>query len=220
MVRMRFNTIDRLTPATQEALASIATHSEWRDGEVLHREGELARAVLVLEEGRLRISRLTRSGTEHLRRWLRVGETVCLSSVVAAEPFPFSVIADGRCRTTQYETERFLGLMRQDSRIAMEFASFLARRVIEFSAALDDQEASLSEMAYATLLRLSKVGNGIRRADGIELRISQRDLACMVGTSRQYLSPQLHLLQSQGYIRVGYRTITVLDSALPRVEEP
>jgi CRP-like cAMP-binding protein len=44
----------------------------------------------------------------------------------------------------------------------------------------------------------------------VDIRVSQVELAAMLGLSRQRLSALLHRLQSQGLVEVGFRSIRVL----------
>jgi len=215
--RLRLNTLDRLSPRTQQALASIAYTRSWRDGDVIHAAGDMASSALVCDSGRIRFSRVSIHGSESLRRWIGVGELIGIAFVIAACPFDFSITADGPCRTTHFPAAQLRELMRSDGELASELAEFLARRILELSdVVVEEAGEPLGLRLYYTLVRLCKVDEGIRRADGHELRISQSDLASMVGSSREYVNPLLRRMQEQGLIRIGYRSIVLLDGHAER----
>jgi len=210
--RLRLNTLDRLSPRTRQALASIAYTRSWRDGEVIHVAGEMASSALVCDAGRIRLSRISIHGSESLRRWIGAGELLGLAFVIGACPFDFNITADGPCRTTHFPAAPLRELMRSDGHLALELAEFLARRILELSdVVVEEAGEPLGLRLYYTLVRLCKVNEGVRRADGHELRISQSDLASMVGSSRQYVNPLLRRMQDYGLIRIGHRSVVLLD---------
>jgi CRP-like cAMP-binding protein len=50
-------------------------------------------------------------------------------------------------------------------------------------------------------------------ADGVQLRVSQSDLAQAAMASRQRVNQQLRHFQDKGLIRLGYRNIVLLRPA-------
>ena len=64
----------------------------------------------------------------------------------------------------------------------------------------------------ATLQRLAEL-YGVQGEDGLQvrLRLSQDDLAAMLGVSRQTVNKELRALESENLIRSDYTAITVLD---------
>ena len=179
---------------------------------VLH-AGQIARWVVGLEQGRLRVSRMRPDGVEDLRQGVRPGGMLGLVSVVAERPFPFSVTAAGSCRTRLYDPEKLLALMRADADVGVDLARSLAMRVAELEdATMERRGESLLDRVQAALLRLHSLGADTPVPDGFSLRVSQYDLACMVGSSRQYVNLQLRRLEEIGFVRLGYRTIVLLQA--------
>lgn len=210
--RLRINTLDRLSSHTREALAGIAYRRSWADGDVIHTAGDLASSALVCDEGRIRLSRVTVHGTESLRRWIGTGELLGLAFVIVAQPFDFTIAADGPCRTTHFPAARLRELMRADGQMALELAGLVAHKLIELAdVVVEESGEPLDLRLYYTIVRLARISEGTRLPDGQELRISQSDLASMVGSSRQYINPLLHRLQDKGLIRIRYRSVVLLD---------
>jgi CRP-like cAMP-binding protein len=171
----------------------------------------MASSALVCDAGRLRFSRVSIKGGESLRRWIGVGEFLGITFVIGACPCDFSITADGPCRTTHFPAVQLRELMRSDGELALELAAILARRILELTDVIVEEAGEpLDLRLYYTLVRLCEVNEGIRRADGYELRISQSDLASMVGSSRQYVNPLLRRMQDCGLIRLGYRSVVLL----------
>ncbi|GAA4353750.1 hypothetical protein GCM10023165_44290 [Variovorax defluvii] len=207
-----------LGPRTRACLERISHERKWHDGDVLLHAGDVPRWVIGLQEGRLRVSRVRPNGVEDLRKGARPGGTLGLVSVVAQRPFPFSVTATGPCTTRLYDAQQLLALMHSDGEVALDLARILALRAAELEeATMDDRDESLLERVQAALLRLHALGAGRPVLGGFALRVSQYDLACMVGSSRQYVNLQLRHLQELGMVRLGYRSIVLLQ---PPVDNP
>ena len=101
--------------------------------------------------------------------------------------------------------------MRADGEVALDLARSLALWATELEeASLDDRDDSLLERVQAVLMRLHSLGAGRPVSDGFSLRVSQYDIACMVGSSRQYVNLQLRRLQEMGVVRLGYRSVVML----------
>lgn len=202
-----------LTARTRERLAAISHVRSWNDGDVLLLAGSVARWIIGLEEGRLRVARIRPNGVEELRKGVRPGGTLGLVSVVAQRPFPFSVTAAGPCRTRLYAAEQVIALMRADGEVALDLARSLAFWAAELEdASLEHRNESLYERVHAVLQRLHAQGAGRAVDDGFLLRVSQYDLACMVGSSRPYVNLQLRRMEEGGLVRLGYRSITLLET--------
>ena len=59
------------------------------------------------------------------------------------------------------------------------------------------------------LVRLAHSAPAAR--DGITLRITQQDLAGMVGATRESVNKQLHVWQDEGMVQLGKRLIVIPD---------
>jgi CRP-like cAMP-binding protein len=210
-----------LSARTRESLARISYVRTWKDGETMLHAGQIARWIIGLERGRLRVSRIRPDGREDLRPGVRPGGMLGLVSVIAQRPFAFSVAAAGTCSTRLFDSQRLLALMRADAEVALDLARSLAVRASELEdAALDVRGETLLERVQAVLLRLHALGADTPVADGFSLRVSQYDLACMVGSSRQYVNLQLRRLEEMGFLRLGYRSIVLLHPAMDAERKP
>lgn len=196
----------------RERLRALAHKRHWEDGDVLLRAGEIPKSVIAIEQGLLRISQVAADGSEHLHAAVQPGALMGLGSVVGQLPMGFTVVAQGACTSIHYDAQALLALMRQDGEVALELAAVLARWGQEQrNLAVEKQLLPLIGRLHTALrmLRLQGVGRAV--AGGFELRITQYDIACMLGSSRQYINPQLRQLQQMGIVRLGYRTIVLLD---------
>ena len=129
------------------------------------------------------------------------------------EPRSASVAAIERCHLQTLSYKSFLS--------ALEGSADIAKRVLETLAKrLRDADRKISTLALMdissrvsrTLLELAIISNG-RKVVGEPF--TQKDLAGMVGASREMVNRTLHDLMQQGYIDVQRKSITILDDNLP-----
>ena len=76
---------------------------------------------------------------------------------------------------------------------------------------------SVRRRVAATLLNLTEYYGMQREADlSLRLRLSQHDLAAMLGLSRQTINKELGAFVEAGVIALRYRHISVLDTEMLR----
>jgi CRP-like cAMP-binding protein len=81
-----------------------------------------------------------------------------------------------------------------------------------FDTLADQGMHTLEQRVWATLERIAKF-NSVQVSDGVQLRVSQSDLAQATMASRQRVNQQLQRFQDKGLIRLGYRNIVLLRPA-------
>jgi len=204
-----FDPTDHLSASCRSALSTIGQLRSWPEGRPLLRAGEVARSVLMLKAGRLRVIGVSQGGTEVQRPSPPVGKLIGLYSVLGDLPFHFSVVTATACEVIHFETGRLRQLMRDNGNIAMEFAELLARRTWNLMNQTVERElASTAYRLHETLLQLART-TGVKAPWGTKVSISQSDLAALVGSSRPHVNTCLRELQDEGLVKLGYRSILV-----------
>jgi CRP-like cAMP-binding protein len=111
------------------------------------------------------------------------------------------------------ERANLLDLITQDALVAVDLLRILGLRINQLLDTLADQGMhTLEQRVWATLERLATF-NSVQVADGVQLRVSQSDLAQAAMASRQRVNQQLRHFQDKGLIRLGYRNIVLLRPA-------
>ena len=199
-----------LATSTTEALLSIGVMRQWQTGQVVLSRGESISVALLLVKGRLRVSVTTLDGEEQLLRWMLPGEISGLSSVFAHTTYPADLVAAVPSEVLQIERVKLLELISQDASVAVDLLRILGLRINHLFDTLADQVMpTLEKRVWATLERIAKF-NSVQVPGGVQLRVSQADLAQAVMASRQRVNQQLRRFQDKGLIRLGYRNIVLL----------
>jgi CRP-like cAMP-binding protein len=197
--------------ALQAGIAQLAVLRKFRAGQYLLRAGDPPRGMFGLVQGRTRHVYPVGEDREVLLHvggpGLWTGEYVLISRRRSIN----SVIADAPTTALFLSAKEWQCIVDEDPRWLRHFAVLLAER---FATALrayaEAQALPRDEWVYARLRLVAQV----EREHGSPapcIRLSQAQLASMVGVSRQTLNAALMRLQARGLLRVGFRTIELVE---------
>lgn len=199
-----------LTDHSTQALMRIGAVRAWQTGQVILSRGQSISTALLLVEGRLRVSVTTLEGEEQLLRWLLPGEISGLSSVFAQSTYPADLVAAVPSQVLNIERAKLLDLISQDASVAVDLLRILGLRINQLFDTLADQGIpTLEKRVWAALERIAKF-NSVKVPEGLQLNVSQGDLAQAAMASRQRFNQQPRRFQEKGLIRLGYRNIVLL----------
>ena len=185
---------------------------QFRRGQALFTEGDVADRVFVIERGWVTITSVGPGGREIVLGLRGPGDVIGELSPLDGAPRSATALALGEVEATVAPGSTLLRAL-ADPAVAMELLRVLANRLrdadrkrLEF-AALD----SLGRVAW----RLQELGErfGEETASGIEveLPLSQEQLASWCGASREATVKALAALRTLGWITTGRRTVLIHD---------
>ena len=208
------NAIPMFGNLSSAQLARIGAHAEIRaveKGEIILRQGDTADSCFVILSGQMKVysTDATDPGREVIYETLSVGDFFGELPMFDHEPRDANVAAmeNGRLQVLPYET--FLRAIEESPEIARLVMKAMAKRLRHAdrkigALALTDINSRVAH----TLLELAIMSNG-KRVVGEPF--TQRDLASMVGASREMVNRILQDLAQEGYINVQRMQITILD---------
>lgn len=193
----------RLPEADLKALASRGRVRSHRAGAVLFREGDPGDALYVVVEGNVRVAVLSAGGVEATVALLGPGEFVGDLALLDGRPRSASAIAHRATKTlvvTRDDFRRWLSERPKASFALLESLSLRVRRT-------DEALADLSFLGLPQRLakRLLALSDGPER-----VRITQAELASMLGVSRESVNKQLNQFAREGWIALGRGSVSVL----------
>jgi CRP-like cAMP-binding protein len=200
-----------LPPATAAALLAVGSRRHWKRGQTVLRQGEHSDALTVALQGRL-AARLGRAdGSDTLLRWLDDGELVGLPDVLAHQPSPVSIVAQGPAQTLHVDRAAFIDVLQRHPDGAIGVAMLLARRLGELFRYVELNSARpLADRVDFALRRLARSQGQPDGRGGVRLQLTQAELATAAGASRQRVHLALRQLQRQGRVALGYGAVTLL----------
>lgn len=198
-----------LSPREMEELNRITTMSTVQKGRVFYRPEEPGEVLFILKEGKVQLYRISPEGKKLVITTLGshtlFGEMALLGAKMH-NTFAEAVEDCLICVMSRNDLER---LILSKPQVALRILEITGRR-------LRDAEERLENMAFkgiparlaSMLLRLAE------EQDSNEITgLTHQDLAESVGTYRETATQVLNDLKAAGYIDIGRKRITVLDSA-------
>lgn len=206
--------LDDLEPERRAALLAGAVRVRLARGACAYQAGDRADRVFFVRSGRLKIVRTNASGGEAIVGIRTAGdvfgdltgidEGVRATSAVALEPVEADAVP----------AVAFAAALASDAAVARAFARGIARRL----AAAEHELAELMGKSVAGRLvdALGRLAaeHGVPHEGGtirIGINLTHKDLADLIGTSRETLTKELNVLADVGLLRVAHKTITLVQ---------
>jgi CRP/FNR family transcriptional regulator, cyclic AMP receptor protein len=205
---------NNLSPSQMASIGSHAQLKAFEKGDVILRQGDVADSFFVIVAGTVKVYIVDENDAtrEVILKTLGPGEFFGEIPMFDQEPRSANVCAIERCHLQILSYRAFQHAIEQSPDIAAAVMETLAKRLRHAdrrigTLALMDISARVSR----TLMELAIVSNG-RRVVGAPF--TQKDLASMIGASREMVNRTLKDLQGEGYIDVQRKSITILDEKL------
>jgi len=203
----------QLTDRELDVVRAVATEKHYPKSAVVLTEGEMGDSLYMIQTGKVKVFIGDEEGREIILKILGPGDFFGEMSMIDKQPRSASV--------TTLEPSVFLVLshaafekcVEQAPKIGNMVMQVLAQRVRE----ADRKIGTLALMdvygrVASTLLELSVYNNG-KLVVGEKL--SQQDLANMVGASREMVNRILKDLTDRGFISIESKSITIINRELP-----
>ncbi|MCR3752516.1 Crp/Fnr family transcriptional regulator [Lentzea californiensis] len=184
--------------------------------DLLVREGDSSDCVHIVVEGWVRMSTVSADGNEVLLALRGPGDVVGESAVLVDGTRGATVHAIGRVAVVQVPDRVFLDLVATRPGIGLALARGMALRLRE----ADEVRVHMATLDVTRriaryLLRLSQV-HGVQSEDGlgIDLPLTQQDVANHLGASLRQVSRSLAVLRERGAVITGRKRLTVAEPGL------
>src|ERR1051325_3567805 len=210
----------RLQPTALELLSGIsqqATHqfkammrtTKRRRGEWIFLLGDPADRIYLLQEGRMKITALTEDGHEVLHEIIRPGQMFGHTSTLLGIPRTSSAQALEASLLSEIRRKDFESLLTAHPEFSLQLLKSVGLRLKKAEAQLLNVVCNdVSTRVKEALIDLIAIEPGIPD-QAVRIRITQQDLANLIGASRQKTSQALKELESSGVLRLMYRSILV-----------
>lgn len=214
-----------LTKEEMKTVSSYVKRRTYTKGEMLFLEEEQLNSLFIVHRGKVKISKTTSTGNEHLIRILSTGEFIgedTLFEEILTDTFAEAIEPTEACVISLKDMQL---LINDTPAIGLKLLTEVSRRLKETERLLNILQMSSIEQRVATLLFHFLKGDKSKQTDRnrnsleINLDVKKGDLAKYIGITPESLSRKLSQFQDKGYIRlVGQRQIIVKnEEALLRI---
>ena len=203
-----------------ERLASLSTMCEFKKGATIYLLDEPSEHVYLLKEGTIKISRLGQDGQEMILDIIAPGEIFGEMSLLGEDSRSTMAQAAEDSLICSIRKGDFFNFFSAHNDLAFKVLKLVGLKRVEIETRLEELAyCSVSERIALLLSRMAK-RHGIKENGCIKIRprLTHRDIAFLVGASRETVTDQLNQMKAQGLIDTSFMSITISNlEALERL---
>ncbi len=203
-----------LSPKALSEYDAMSSHVMLPMGSVLFAEGQVARSVSVVCEGRIKLTKSSRDGKTLLVKIAKPGDVLGLSAALSKTPYEVTAQAIEHAQIKTFQQSDFLHFIQRHIEGSLHAAEFLSN---EYRSALSDVcrlalSSSIAGRVAHLLLELAAEGETATEAQPeIHLPLTHEDLASMLGSSRESVTRVLNDLRRKHIISIKGTKTTILQ---------
>jgi len=214
--QVRGSLLAMLSAGDSALVLASGARREFEVDDLLVREGDSPNCVHIVVEGWVRVSTVSADGDEVLFALRGPGDVVGESAALLGDLRGANVQAISRVLVVQVPGGVFLDLIATMPGVGLALARGMAVRLREADEVrVDMATLDVTRRIAGYLLRLSQV-HGVRSKNGlgIDLPLTQQDVANHVGASLRQVSRSLAVLRERGAVVTGRKHLTVGEPGL------
>lgn len=199
-----------------DALDNIKSVHNYRRGEIIFYEGNPSLAVYCVYEGRLKLLKAGRKGSEEAIRLLGPGEILGYRALVADEPYAATAQAVEPSTVCGIPKDGFLNLLKEHRDVAFRLMSKLARELrISEEQMISRTQDSVAQRTAAFLLNIFSSALGdLKDGSAMTIPLTRIEIAQIIGTSPETLSRTLKELREKGIIETKRTEFRILNTRM------
>jgi len=171
---------------------------------------EASDSVYLVKEGRIRLERTNEEGREILLDILAPGEIFGELALADEETRTHSAEAIEESLVCAFARDRFLGILQRNPELAFRVVKLIGVRFRQLEARFEDLAFKpLAERLCFTLEQLAGRHGIADPSGGVRLPLTQKDLATLIGASREAVAEELARLKRAGLVQTGYRSLHI-----------
>ena len=180
---------------------------------ILFRQGDPAKACFLINQGRLKLTKLNDQGKEVIIRYVSAGELTAAVALLKDWNYHVTAEAVEMTELTGWEKQILFKLMRNFPDVAINILCIILERLADVQERYLELSTERVEQRIArTLLRLMR-STGAKTSEGIsiDISLSRQNIADYSGTTLYTVSRTLSAWEKNGWIKSGREQIVITD---------
>ena len=202
-----------LTDHERASLIERLRRRRYRKGVTVFLHGDPGRDLYVIESGSIKICMTTADGKEITLAILGVGEFFGEMALMDGEPRSSDAVTMEDCQFLLLERAEFMQFVGEHPSVAHRIIEVLSRRLRDNNELV--QDAAFFDVAARLARVILRLADSVGTRDGgaitISRRLTQNDLAGMIGTTRESVNKWLAFYERQRLVERRGGLIRVLD---------
>jgi len=194
-------------------IIDMTGHKVYKKGDMLCSQGEKSDTLFIINEGQVKISKLTKEGKEQIVHIFTSGDFFGeLSLFSNDEIFNFDAYAISNvkiCTLTKHNMDK---IIMDNPQISLKLLQVIARRLTQTENLAQNLATNDAEIRIAFMLLEfgEKYGDAVSEGLKINLPISREEMANYVGVTRETISMKLSIFEELGIISLKGNKLLII----------
>ncbi len=197
-----------------EALDDLLRYArvlKFAKGDVIVRKGAAGNGMMGVVEGRVKISTVSPDGKEVILDFINPDEVIGEIALLDNRERTADATAMEACQVLVLERRDFLPFLERHPRTCIKLLSVLCGRLRQTNQLIEDVLNVESRFAKRLLGFARQYGEPRPEGILIHLKLSQQEIAALIGVTRESVNKQLSAWQERGWVKVSRGAILVTD---------
>ncbi len=204
---------DGLTGGQYADFLRSGRHIKLRPKSVLFHQGGVAASCFLVNQGRLKLTKLNEQGKEVILRYVGVGELTAAIALLKNWDYPVTAQSIDDTDVTAWDRPTMMRLMHRYPDIAINLLGIVLERIDDVQHRyLEVCTERVDQRIARSLLRfMRRAGSKTRSGIQIDIPLSRQNIAAYSGTTLHTVSRTLSAWEKNGWIKSGRERIVVTD---------
>lgn len=196
-----------------DKIANLIIERKYKKNMIVFMEGEPAEAVYFVKKGKIKISKNTNDGKEHIIHIMTDGEVFAEACLFGTSPYPANAEAIEDTDVYMIKNSDLEKMLEASPKTAIQIIKVLSKRLNLVSRQIENLALRDAYGKTASLIIQLLKDNGITADNGVVLKtnLSRQDMGNMVGLTRETLTRALTRLKNDKAIDIDRDEIRILD---------
>ncbi len=202
-----------LTTEQNDAVIKSGFRKKLQSKNILFHQGDSAQKCYLVNQGRLKLTKLNEQGKEVIFRYIGAGEVTAAVAVIKKREYPVTAESVEETDVTGWDRQTMMQLIQHYPDIAINLLGIILDRVEDIQNRYQELATERVEQRIAlTLLRLMRSA-GAKTTDGIyiDIPLSRQNIADYTGTTLFTVSRTLSTWKKKGWIKSRREQIVITD---------
>jgi CRP-like cAMP-binding protein len=201
----------QLSQSDLDAVLSHARGEHHPTGQLIFSKGSPGRSMMAVLRGTIKISSPSAAGREIVLAIVKAGEIFGEIALLDGGERTADATALSDCDLLVFDHRDFIPFLESRADLCIILLKLLCRRLRQTNEHVEGALfEKLDNRLARALIRLAAPVTGPDPAP-LRIRISQGELASMLGAARESVNKQLHVWQREGLLELGKRQIVIAD---------
>lgn len=186
----------------------------YKKGEAILRSGDLPQGVLFLKSGYAKLESISKEGKEITLVIYKPGDLFpVVWTFFGQKPSIYDLGALTNCEIVRVPREQFTDFTKQNPDVLLDITKHIITRFQLALRRMTYLAFGNSASKLASVLLICGKESGVKKGDHVEIQIplTHRDVANLVGVTRETVSTELKKFDRRGLISYGKKLITLKD---------